>query len=215
MGRVFVGALRLLVTVVLLHGPAFAQGDIERQIMALPWQISPISGQIADVARITLGSDYQFLDAASSSRFLELNGNPPRSGNYIFAPRNLDWFSVFAFDSSGYVRDDERLDPDEMLRTLQQSNENSAAERRRLGYPVLTLTGWAVPPRYDVQTRRLEWATRFTNERGAPVVNYTIRILGRTGVMSAVLVSDPQNLDADIAQFRRALQGFDYNQGER
>ncbi len=214
MVRLAAGALRLLVLVIALQVPAWAQSDLARQVQNLPWQMSG-SGSVANVATVSLNPRLQFLDSVSSSRFLELNGNPPRSGNYVLATRPINWFAVFAFDPSGYVRDDERLDPDDLLRTLQRNNEAGAAERRRLGYPVLRLTGWAVPPHYDVQTRRLEWGTRLVTEQGEPVVNYTIRILGRSGVMSATLVSEPQSLNADIADFRQALQGFSFIPGER
>ena len=66
-----------------------------------------------------------------------------------------------------------------------------------------------------MQTRRLEWGTRLINDDGNVTVNYTIRLLGRSGVVRALLVSDPQNLNVDIAQFRSALQGFDFVAGER
>src|SRR5262249_47736205 len=56
---------------------------------------------------------------------------------------------------------------------------------------------------------------RLRGDTGAPVVNYTVRILGRRGVMSATLVSDPQQLDRDIVAFKSALGGFGFVPGER
>ena len=50
---------------------------------------------------------------------------------------------------------------------------------------------------------------------GQPVVNYTVRLLGRTGVMNATLVADPQTLQADVQSFKAALAGFEFNPGER
>jgi uncharacterized membrane-anchored protein len=47
------------------------------------------------------------------------------------------------------------------------------------------------------------------------VLNYTVRLLGRTGVESAILVSRPETLDDDIKSFKKALQGFEFNAGER
>jgi uncharacterized membrane-anchored protein len=46
-------------------------------------------------------------------------------------------------------------------------------------------------------------------------VNYAIRLLGRRGVMHAVLVSDPARLDADVAEFKAALGGYAFVPGER
>jgi uncharacterized membrane-anchored protein len=46
-------------------------------------------------------------------------------------------------------------------------------------------------------------------------VNYTIRLLGRTGVMNAVLVSSPSSLDNDIKAFKASLGNFSFTQGQR
>jgi uncharacterized membrane-anchored protein len=128
--------------------PASAQDNAIAQINALPWQTSG-AGNIASVARVSLVTDLRFLGSVGTSRFLELNGNPPRNNQFTLAPESFDWFAIFGFDRSGYIRDDERLDADELLRTLQQQNEEGTAERRRLKLPILKLVGWAVPPHYD------------------------------------------------------------------
>src|SRR5262249_12924062 len=49
---------------------------------------------------------------------------------------------------------------------------------------------------------------------GKFVVNYTVRLLGRSGVMSATLVTEPDTLDADVKEFKTALRGFDFKPGE-
>ena len=71
-----------------------------------------------------------------------------------------------------------------------------------------------MPPHYDIDTKRLEWGVRLRTDRDEKLVNYTSRLLGRTGVMSAVLVSEPQSLDADIRDFKTVLKNFSYNAGE-
>jgi len=191
------------------------ENPVLRQVEALPWKASPSVGGIAGVAQISLTGNLRFLDPASASRFLEIQGNPPRVNNYVLAPRSLDWFAVFGYDESGYIRDDEQLNPAELLRTLQRSNDASIEERRRLGLPILRLSGWAVEPHYDIQTRRLEWGTRLIGDDGSQTVNYTIRLLGRSGVVRAILVTNPQDLAQDIQDFRAALRGFDFMAGQR
>jgi len=196
--------------------PALAQDNqLATEIANLPWQSYPTVGAIGSTAQVALTNDLQFLAASGSRRFLELNGNPPRDGNYTLAPRSLDWFAVFTFEPIGYVKDDERLDPDELLRILREQNAAGAAERRRLQIPVLTLDGWVAPPHYDAETHRLEWGVRLKTDDGQTVSNYTVRLLGRAGVMNAVLVSDPQNLSDDIAQFKDALRGFAFVPGQK
>jgi uncharacterized membrane-anchored protein len=47
------------------------------------------------------------------------------------------------------------------------------------------------------------------------VVNYTSRLLGRSGVMSAILVSDVESLSANTEKFKKALLEFSYVLGKR
>jgi uncharacterized membrane-anchored protein len=113
------------------------------------------------------------------------------------------------------VRDDEKLDADALLKSLQDSDKPSNEERKRLGMPPIYTVGWHVPPHYDLGTKRLEWGLRLRGDDDRPVVNYTIRLLGRRGVMHATLVSDPQRLDRDIADFKASLTGYSFVSGER
>jgi len=184
------------------------------EILNLPWQSYPSVGAIENIAEISLAGDIQFLDERNSSRFLELNENPPSSGYYIVAPSSTIWFAAFSFDQAGYVRDDETIDANELLQTLKEQNAIGIEERRDLGLPILRLAGWSVLPHYDEITNQLEWGTRILAEDGTELVNYTIRILGRSGVMSARLVSDPERLQEDIAEFRKALGGFTFVGGQ-
>jgi uncharacterized membrane-anchored protein len=80
--------------------------------------------------------------------------------------------------------------------------------------PIYT-DGWHVPPHYDSGTKRLEWGMRLRDERGGLHINYTSRLLGRSGVMSAVLVSSPQTLNEDVKSFNGALAGYQFNAGEQ
>ena len=46
-------------------------------------------------------------------------------------------------------------------------------------------------------------------------VNYTSRLLGRTGVMSATLVTDTKTMQSDTSEYKTALQQFSYVSGEK
>ncbi len=185
------------------------------ELKKLAWQVGPVEARIADKATIKVPEGHVFLDAANTKRFLQLAGNPPRDGHYLFAPRNLSWFAVFSFDPVGYIKDDEKIEPDDLLKKLKSSDEPANEERKRLGMRALYTDGWQVPPHYDPQTRRLEWGMRLRNEAGQVTINYTSRLLGRSGVMSAVLVADVETLARDTGQFKAGLAGFDYVAGEK
>ena len=203
-----------------LLAPAFAQAQrdpavVMQELQKLAWQKGPGEGVIGARAKIKIPAGYTFLDDKNTRRFLELMGNPPRDNHYLIAPANLDWFAVFMFDPVGYVKDDEKIDADKLLETLKKSDEPGNAERKRLGMSPIYTDGWHVPPHYDAGTKRLEWGMRLRDERGGLHVNYTSRLLGRSGVMSAILVSSPQTLNEDMKSFNVALAGYDFVAGEK
>ncbi len=196
---------------------AWGQGDpaMEAELKKLAWQIGPTEVKIGDKATLKVPDGFVFLDAKSTSRFLELMGNPPRDGHYMLAPKTLAWFAVFSFDPSGFVKDDEKIDPDALLKSLKEADEPSNAERVKLGMGKIFTDGWEVLPHYDSDTKRLEWGMRLRNEQGRTNVNYTSRLLGRSGVMSATLVTGTNSLTADTASFKGALEQFSFVSGEK
>lgn len=204
----------LLLAIPLLAGAQDNQSYIREELGKLAWQRGPTEGAVASKATIKVPARYVFLDEQNTRRFLELNGNPPQDGHYMFGPENLSWFVIFSFNPMGYVKDDEKIDPDALLSQLKESDEPSNEERRRLGMSALYTEGWQVAPHYDVETKRLEWGIRVRDDANNMQVNYTSRLLGRSGVMNAVLVSDPESLDMDIREFKSSLQKFSYNAGE-
>lgn len=211
--RVFFAILFLL-----LPFAAQAQRDpvaIMQELQKLGWQRGPGEGAIGTRAKIQVPQGYAFLDDKNTRRFLELMGNPPRDNHYMISPANLDWFAVFSFDPVGYVKDDEKIDADALLESLKQGDAPSNEERKRLGMSPIFTDGWHVPPHYDAGTKRLEWGMRLRDEKGGLHVNYTSRLLGRTGVMSAVLVSSPQTLAEDMKAFNGTLAGYEFVAGEK
>jgi uncharacterized membrane-anchored protein len=185
------------------------------ELKKLDWQVGPSAGGITDKATITIPDHYLFLSAADTAKFLVLMQNLPESNAYTFAPSNLGWFSIFTFDDVGHVSDNEKIDADAVLQTLRENEDEANEERKKRGFSPLYLDGWFIAPHYDEQTKRLEWATRLRDGNGAITINYKIRLLGRGGVMSAVLVSDPDSLNKDVREFKDALNGFSFNSGER
>lgn len=190
-------------------------GQIIQELQQLAWQRGPSEGAIGSKAKIQIPNGFSFLDERNTRRFLELMGNPPRDGHYMIAPANIDWFAVFSFDPVGYVKDDEKIDAAALLDSLKEGDGPGNEERKRLGMAPIYTDGWHVPPHYDAGTKRLEWGMRLRDEKGGIHVNYTSRLLGRSGVMSAVLVSSPQTLNDDMNSFNGALAGYQFVAGEQ
>lgn len=195
---------------------AVAQKSADDPMKDLKWLPAGQVGSIDNKAQFKASDNYTFLGVADTDKFLKFNGNPPPGNSYTIMPTKASWFGVLHFSDEGYVKDDEKIDADKLLESLKAQNVEGNKHKREKGFETLTLEGWAIPPRYDTENKRLEWGTRLKTERdGGTVVNVSTRILGRSGYTSAVLVTSPQTLEADLVDFKKALRSFDYVSGEK
>ncbi len=187
----------------------------ENPYASLHWQKGPCTADLGAHATIAVPSGYAFLAPQDAKKFLELNQNPVGpTHHYILTPDSGKWFIDFSFDPIGYVKDDQKVDPAAILQTLQQANDAANRIRAQRGWTALSIVGWKYPPHYSRADHRLEWAILAASE-GKNFVNCNTRILGRSGVMSALLVDNPRHLTADIAAFNRLLGGFHYVSNQR
>ena len=92
-----------------------AQDQFWAELEKLDWKFGPTLGDIAGTASIVVPTGSAFLGSAGTRRFLQLQGNLGADNQFTFAPRDVGWFSVFTFNSSGYVKGDETINPDELL----------------------------------------------------------------------------------------------------
>ena len=200
----------------LLSAPAGAQ---EWQTPAqLAWQPGPRTMPIGgELAEIDVDDGYSFLDAEGTKQLMEMMQNPV-SGTELatVAPATADqsWFVVFEFDASGYVPDAEKddLDPDAILESLRQGTEAANEERRRRGWETLSIVGWQEPPHYDERTNHLSWAVIGESQSGRNV-NRIVKLLGRRGVMTATLVSSPEELSFATMATGALLSGYRFQPG--
>ncbi len=190
------------------------ESDVDKAF-ALGWVKGPATVSIAGKAEIKIPKGYMYLGEQETQTFLKLNGNLPSPGNYTIAKSDFGWFAIYSFNPAGYVNDKEAIDPDALFKSIKDRESAENDERNAAGLDPMYLDAWVVSPHYDTTTRQLEWGTRLHSTNNATIVNYTSRILGRSGVMSAVLVSDPENLDKQLADFRHATGKFEYVAGEK
>jgi uncharacterized membrane-anchored protein len=203
---------------------------------ALKAALNPQKGKIeigeAPVS-LDLGDKYYFLPADQAKRVLtEAWGNPPTAvqdvlGMVFPTGKNFDddtWAAVVTFKETGYVSDADAKDIDyaELLASMQSDAAEASAADRAAGYPGSTLVGWAQPPTYDAKTHALVWAQNLKFD-GSPgnTLNYDIRILGRTGVLSLNIVAGMDDLQtvraaaktfASVGQFDAGARYADFNE---
>jgi uncharacterized membrane-anchored protein len=206
----------LVTALIFAAAPSFSQEDDEfAQAMAeLGWVSGPSEVAIAEIATVSLPSEYSYLDSDDTAILMELFQNPTSTKEYFVGPDDMRWWAVFSFEDTGYIEDDEEIDADALLQSLREGNEYANEERRDRGWSELHITGWQYPPFYEEDSNRLAWAIH-AESGGEAIVNYNTRLLGRKGVMSAVLVADPGTLDASVQEFKQVLATFNYDQGNR
>lgn len=200
-----------------LHASAASNDEADQrhsEFAKLPWQRGPAAAAVGPKATLNIPDQTGLLPESSGGRFLELTGNLPESGTTVLVKNN--WWATFSFSESGYVKDDEKLDADGLLSALKKAQDDANAERRKRGMDELFTDGWAVPPHYDPSTRYLEWGLKLHSAKNPePVINYTMRLLGRRGYESVVLVTTADALEHDVQELRSILKEFSFNDGER
>lgn len=117
------------------------------------------------------------------------------------------WGAVITYEDTGYVSDKDAKseDYDSVLESIRDGEEERNEARKKAGYPAIHLAGWAQPPSYDASNHALIWARdiKFSGQ-AEDTLNYDVRLLGRSGVLSLNMVSSMSSL-ADV---RRAAADF-------
>ena len=186
----------------------------DNPLAQLNWIEGPTDVTVLGQATLTVPAGYVYLERADTAKFQELLHNMGSGNETMLAPADLGWFALFEFEDSGYVKDNETIDKDAVLKSVRDGTEAANVERRKRGWGEMHVVGWKFEPHYDTTTKRLEWAIIGRSDNGE-TINFNTRLLGRKGVMSAVLVASPEDLDLATAAFKDTLTGFEYLSGQR
>lgn len=184
------------------------------------WTTGPAVGKLGALATVSVPEGYVFLDAKATRKFLEDSQNFPSGDELggIFRPLGDKdyWFAIFTYDDTGHVDDSERdsIDADALMKTMKEGNRRGNEERKKRGWEAVQLDGWYQRPFYDKATNNLTWATEVSSE-GGKSINHSVRLLGRTGTMSAQLVADSSSIETARGEFDTLLRGYSYNSGKR
>ncbi len=198
------------------------QAEIEAQekqlidkIESFGWTRSG-KAQLGSLAQVDIPQGWRFTGPQGTRDVLKLFDNVPGSSELgMLTTEGLGPWVIFEFEESGYIKDDEKdkLDADALLKNFQEGQEAANEERRKMGIGTLTVAGWALPPRFNDQTKNLEWALRVVSETGNESINYNTRLLGRHGVMEVELVCDPKEMQTLLPQYQSIMSAFQYTTG--
>jgi uncharacterized membrane-anchored protein len=191
--------------------------ETQKQFQSIEWTQGPAKVGIGGHAEIQVPEGFAYTGATGAQKLLQLMHNPTSGTELgILTDKDLDIFVLFEFEDTGYVKDadKEKLDGDDILKSIRAGNESSNEARKERGWPAITIVGWHTPPFYNRETNNLEWCIKGESE-GHTIVNYNTRILGRHGVMSANLMVDPEKLDATLPVMKKLLGGYTFVEGKR
>src|SRR5207248_1264155 len=104
--------------------------EFRDKLRALNWVVGPRELTMSGNATLSLPEGYVYLDAANTTKFEELNENLSSGKEVMIAPKSLTWTAYLIFEDEGYVKDNEKIDADAILKTLKQSAEAANADRR-------------------------------------------------------------------------------------
>jgi uncharacterized membrane-anchored protein len=174
-------------------------------------------GKMSHWAEVDVPPGYRFTAGDGTRKLLRAFGNLVGTGEQgLIAPEDLEWFIVFDFSDDGYVKDDDKdkLDADALMKQKKENEKHANEARKQAGLDALYITGWVSPPHYDQRTHNLEWGLKLRGEEGGESVNYNMKLLGRSGVMDATLVCDPEALSGVLPKARQLMDGFRFQPGE-
>lgn len=209
-----------------------AQVDTNRlaQLVRLVKNLKYQQGEIDlrdGLAQLTVPKDFRFLGPDDAETVLvKLWGNPPSEEKPLglLIPAGLTpldtncWVVTLDYSEDGYVKDDDaaKINYDDLLKKMQKGIAAENKERKKEGYPTLTLVGWAAPPHYDAATHKLYWAKdlKFEGE-DSDTLNYSIRMLGRKGVLELNAVAGIGQFSEIDKQVPQILGMVDFKQGNR
>src|SRR5262249_19916692 len=117
-------------------------------------------------------------------------------------------------DEPGHVDDNEKIDAPALLKAIREGTEEGNKQRVEHGFPELHVGGWSESPHYDRATHRLVWALPASSVRGT-TINYNTRVLGRRGVVSLNLLSDPAKFDVEKSNATTLLAATAFKTGAR
>ena len=198
---------------------AASDTEAEAASAAIPWQEGPCNGDLGGYASIKVPKGHLFTGRDGAPKFLELSHNPPDPttvGILINVEGDDGWVVFFNYADIGHVPDDEKgkIDAAEILANLKEGTEASNIERRKRGWEEMHITDWIIPPGYEADTNRLAWGVGLSRAGGTGS-NYDVRLLGRTGVMSATLSCKPEAMTSLVTTLKTLLAGFEYNAGNK
>lgn len=179
------------------------------------------------LATLSVPKEFNYLGPDDAETVLvKLWGNPPSDEKPLglliptgMTPLSTNcWVVTIDYNEDGYVKDDDasKINYDKLLTEMQEGVAENNQARQKEGYPTVELLGWAAPPHYDAATHKLYWAKKLKFEGAeGDTLNYSIRMLGRKGVLQLNAIASVDQFATIDAQTPQILGMVDFKEGSR
>ena len=178
------------------------------------------------LAKLNVPPEFKFLGRDDAETVLVKFWNNPPSPDTLgmIFPADGDpltpggWAVSVSYEEEGYVKDDDaaKINYDDLLKQMQGGEPAANKKRAQEGYPSIHIVGWATPPHYDAQTHKLYWAESLQfGDAPGNTLNYSIRILGRRGVLVLNTIGDMDQLAQIEKSNPQILAMVNFNEGNR
>ncbi len=182
------------------------------------WTSGPADANLGTLADIKIPKGYRFTDSTGAGALLARMNNPiPQGLVGIIAPESGQWWIVLTYKDIGYMKDVDQggIDAAAILKTISERANRQNEARRIHGLPLITSVDWALAPVFDAKTHAVEWAVR-AKTQSSEVVNHTVRLLGRQGMLDATAVAPYQaQAAADLVPLKELVKDISFKPGQR
>ncbi|HZL43539.1 MAG TPA: DUF2167 domain-containing protein, partial [Verrucomicrobiae bacterium] len=193
------------------------------------WILGPSKAPLGDFATVRIPEGYRFTDAKGARTLLQRMKNPLPSGLVgLFAPDSGKWWVVLDATDIGYLQglnQNVPLDAKTILAGVRARLDLDNLRRSRQGGQPIASIDWARPPAFDPSQKTLEWALRAETvvegvvnleqvSQTNPVVNRTIRLIGKSRVLGLTAVS-AEGAASEPTPMKELVKNVSFNPGQQ
>jgi len=155
-------------------------------------------------------------------------GNPPSEGDAksmgMLIPedksalKDTTYVINITYSKDGYIDDSDakEIDYDDLLASIKEDIVLENEFRSENGYETYELVGWASPPYYDEESKKLHWAKELKFEGfETNTLNYNIRILGRKGFINLNAIGEMTSLHDIKYNINPILESINFTDGNK
>jgi len=176
------------------------------------------------IATLKLNDEFYYLDPKDTERLLtEGWGNPPGNKTLgMIIPKAVNpltasgWGVIVSYKDDGHISDEDaaKIDYADLLKQMQEEDEEDNKARQKEGYAGLHLLGWAEQPHYDETSHKMYWARELkSDDAEGSTLNYSIRVLGRKGVLELNAVAAMADLPTIKQELPKVIAFTNFTDG--